>query len=113
MKLSKKFTHMVAFASLFVCFNTFAQNIHASDVAKSRSHGMQGCVQSEKSCDMPVANKSMKSAEMDAQKPNQGNRKMTHKQVKKNHIDNKMKDKRKNFAKDIKDVEGIHPMNHK
>ena len=55
----------------------------------------------------------MKSAEMDAQKPNQGNRKVTHKQVKKNHIDNKTKDKRKNFAKDIKDVEGIHPMNHK
>jgi hypothetical protein len=110
MKTSTKFAHMAVFAGLFVCFNALAQNVHASDVAKSRAHGVQGCVQSEQSCDMPMDNKSMKSEEKNMQKPNQGDKKMAHKQAKKHGMDNKMKGKHKNL---VNDVEGVKPMNPK
>ena len=82
MKTSTKFAQMAVFAGLFVCLNASAQNTHASDVAKSRAHGAQGCAQSEQSCNMPSNHPSMKPEAMDdAQKPSQGKAKKAHNQA--------------------------------
>ena len=99
---------MTVFAGLFVCFNAFAQNVHASDVAKNRAHGVQGCVQSEQSCNMPMGNKSMKSEEKNMQKPNQGNKKMAHKQADKTKAE-KTKGKHKKTTKKAKGSKYTNP----
>lgn len=100
---------MAVFAGLFVCLNAFAQNIHASDVAKNRAHGAQGCAQSEQSCNMPSNHPSMNPEAMDnAQKPSQGKAKKAHKQADKTKA-GKTKGKHKKTTKKAKGSKYTNP----
>ena len=109
MKTSTKFAQMAVFAGLFVCLNASAQNTHASDVAKSRAHGAQGCAQSAQSCNMPSNHPSMKPEAMDdAQKPSQGKAKKAHKQADKTKA-GKTKGKHKKATKNAKGSKHMNP----